>query len=64
MNITRSPGQDLIPDSLLIHILANSMVCGQVQSNADRAMTSNKSLSFRECSLLRMTNDRVMSDEW
>ena len=46
MNITRSPGQDLIPDSVLIHILANS-VCGQVQSNADRAMTSNKSLSFR-----------------
>ena len=23
MNITRSPGQDLIPDSVLIHILAN-----------------------------------------
>ena len=39
MNITRALGQALIPDSLLIHILANSM--GELWTGADQARQGN-----------------------
>ena len=39
MNITRAPGQALIPDSLLIHILANSM--GELWTGAGQARRGN-----------------------
>ena len=39
MNITRALGQSLIPDSLLIHILANSM--GELWTGADQARRGN-----------------------